>query len=69
MRYWLINLYWLGLPTGQTAFWPVLARPGRQRHSRVAFDNQSDAILYGLRLKGRYNRFWEYCQSTTETEK
>jgi hypothetical protein len=56
MSYELINIY--DFKCGdQVVYWPVMARPGRQRLSKCAFVNPGDAMDYGARLEQRYERF------------
>jgi hypothetical protein len=41
----------------QVVFWPVFARPGRQRGTRLRFGNMRGAAVYAMRLDGRYRRY------------
>ena len=53
--YRLMEVCWVVFPRDlQVAFWPVLARPGRQRRTRLAFDHPAAAAVYGLAVARRY---------------
>jgi hypothetical protein len=56
MYYRAVDLDWVVLGA-LVVFWPVLARPGRQRRTRAAFLHPNEAAMYGLRLEARYRRF------------
>lgn len=44
---------------GRVVYWPMLARPGRRRWTRQAFDNPEAAALYGGRLAARFGRIYD----------
>jgi hypothetical protein len=58
-RYDVVDVYCFALSTGLVAYWPVMARPGRQRFSRRAFVNEMDAVGYGLMLAERYEQIYQ----------
>jgi hypothetical protein len=59
--YRVTGVYWLPVPS-MVAFWPVLQGPGRQRRTRLAFDNRQAAWWYGRAILERYKRLWMQSQ-------
>jgi hypothetical protein len=59
--YKFFELTWIVRKGGEVMFWPVMARPGRQRKTRVAFDNPISAIRYGQRLQARFVYIFSVC--------
>jgi hypothetical protein len=56
MKYEMVSIY--DYQCGdQVVYWPVMARPGRQRRTRCAFVKYGDAMDYGCELAFRYSRY------------